>query len=45
MKYEHLYKLIRRNGWQNDLDNSLWLVDNNGDNYHPLLGYKLNGTL
>ena len=37
--------LIRRKGWQNDFDNSLWLVDNNGENYHPLLGYKLKGTL
>lgn len=38
-------KLIRRKGLQNDFDNSLWLVDNNGDSYHPLLGTKLKGIL
>lgn len=37
--------LIRRKGWQNDSDNSLWIVDNHGDNYHPLLGTKLKGAL
>ena len=33
--------LIRRKGWQDDFDNSLWLVDNNGDSYHPLNGNKM----
>ena len=37
--------LIKRKGWQDDFDNSLWLVDNNGDSYHPLNGTKLKGIL
>ena len=33
--------LIRRKGWQDDFDNSLWLVDNNGDMYNTISGNKL----
>lgn len=37
--------LIRRKGWCDDLDNSLWLVDSNGDSYNPINGNKLKGIL
>lgn len=37
--------LIKRKGWQDDFDNSLWLVDNNGDTYNPLNGEKKKGIL
>lgn len=46
--YKHLcnaLKLIKRKGWQNDYDNSLWLVDSNGDSYNPINGNKLKGIL
>ena len=33
--------LIRRKGWQDDFDNSLWLVDNNGDMYNTISGNKI----
>lgn len=38
-------KLIKRKGWQDDFDNSLWLVDNNGDSYNPLNGELKKGIL
>lgn len=34
-------KLIMRKGWQSDFNNSLWLVDSNGDSYNPINGNKL----